>query len=123
MDAKPSSSKSATRKAAQSGTFARAASSGRPAAKVSAGAGTTKISVTVPHEVLAEVRSLGPDNLSAVVADALRAWTARARLGRMLDELDAIHGPVPSDVAAEIEATWEPIFDRSAARRGEGQKA
>ncbi|HEX3563951.1 MAG TPA: hypothetical protein VHU17_01150 [Acidimicrobiales bacterium] len=87
------------------------------------GGGTTKISVTVPTEVLAEVRDLGPDNLSAVVADALRQWSASTRLGRMLDELDATYGPVPPDIAAEVEAEWGPIFDRSAARRTEGPRA
>jgi phage baseplate assembly protein W len=68
------------------------------------------------------VPNLDPDNLSAAVADALRQWSARARLGRMLDALDAIHGPVPTDVAAEVEAKWDPIFDRSEARRVAGPK-
>lgn len=85
--------------------------------------GTTKISVTVPTELLTEVRDLGPDNLSAVVTDALRHWSASARLGRMLDELDAAYGAVPTEIAAEVEAEWGPIFDRSASRRAEGPRA
>ncbi len=141
MSVEPAASKAAKRKAAQSGTVSKRASRGGAAAKTTwdssstsatvgrsttqkapAGAGTTKISVTVPTELLAEVRSLGPDNLSAVVADALRHWSAKARLGRMLDELDAIHGPVPPDVAAEVEAEWGQIFDRSEARSMRGPK-
>lgn len=126
-------SPTSTRGAATRGrTSARGASTGgnSPSGKAAARSGgalarggTTKISVTVPTEVLAEVRDLGPDNLSAVVADALRQWSASARLGRLLDELDAVYGLVPADVAADVEAEWGPIFDRSAARTEDGPRA
>lgn len=113
------------RTSAKSGTVAAKASrserivSAQAATSTRSGGSTTKISVTVPSEVLAEVRGLGPDNLSGVVADALRQWSATARLRRLLDELDEVYGPVPAEVAAEVEAEWGPIFDRSAAHRAE----
>lgn len=74
------------------------------------GPALTKLSVSLPAALLDEVRRLpGSENLSAVVTRALGRWAADVRLGLMLDELDALHGPVPAEVQAEVDAEWRNL--------------
>lgn len=74
--------------------------------------GVAKVTVSLPASLVERVRRMpGGTNLSGVVASALEAWEANARLGQMLDELDEQCGPVPAEVQAEVDAKWDPIFD------------
>jgi len=74
------------------------------------GPSLTKLSVSLPAALVAEVRRLpGGDNVSAIVTLALERWAADVRLGRMLAELDAIHGPVPAEVQAEVDQAWRNL--------------
>lgn len=45
----------------------------------------------------------------ATKSQALERWAADVRLGRMLAELDAIHGPVPAEVQAEVDKAWRNL--------------
>lgn len=74
------------------------------------GPALTKLSVSLPVALLDEVRRLpGSENLSAVVTRALDRWAADVRLGLMVDQLDAVYGPVPPDVQAEVDAEWRDL--------------
>ena len=71
-----------------------------------------KVSVSVDAELLAEARELaGPRGLSALVNDALRVRLQRARVGRLLDEMDQEYGPVPAEIEEEVRRGW-PAVDR-----------
>ena len=79
---------------------------------------TVKVSVALPRRLWEEARAaVGDGSLSALVTTAVRRELAGRRTDAMLAELDAIYGPVPPDVAAEVDAEWGPIFDARAGRK------
>lgn len=68
---------------------------------------TDKLSVTVPSDVAAELRSrAGRGNVSAYVTDALIRQLEHDRLGDLLAELEEIHGPVTEEELARARAEW-----------------
>ncbi|TDO45904.1 hypothetical protein EV643_112233 [Kribbella sp. VKM Ac-2527] len=74
---------------------------------MSESAHTDKLSVTVPSEVAAELRSrAGRGNVSAYVTDALIRQLEHDRLGDLLTELADVHGPVTEEELARARAEW-----------------
>ena len=70
----------------------------------------TKISVSLPTELVEAVSALpGTGNFSRVVTTALVEWQARARLGHLVDEWLAAHGPIPPEVQAEVDEEWRAL--------------
>jgi hypothetical protein len=68
---------------------------------------TDKLSVTIPSDVAAELRSrAGRGNVSAYVTDALIRQLEHDRLGDLLAELEGIHGPVTEEELARARAEW-----------------
>jgi hypothetical protein len=68
---------------------------------------TDKLSVTIPSDVAAELRSrAGRGNVSAYVTDALIRQLEHDRLGDLLAELAEIHGPVTEDELGRARAEW-----------------
>jgi hypothetical protein len=66
---------------------------------------TDKLSVTIPSDIAAELRSrAGRGNVSAYVTDALIRQLEHDRLGDLLDELEQIHGPVTDEELARARA-------------------
>lgn len=79
---------------------------------------TVKVSVALPRHLWEEARaSVGEGSLSALVTTAVRRELAGRRSDAMLAELDAVYGPVPADVVADVEAEWGPILDALAGGR------
>jgi hypothetical protein len=68
---------------------------------------TDKLSVTMPSDVAAELRSrAGRGNVSAYVTDALIRQLEHDRLGDLLAELAETHGPVTEEELARARAEW-----------------
>lgn len=68
---------------------------------------TDKMSVTIPSELAAELRSrAGRGNVSAYVTEALMRQLEHDRLGDLLAELEEVHGPVTEDELARARAEW-----------------
>ena len=68
---------------------------------------TDKLSVTIPSDVAAELRSrAGRGNVSAYVTDALIRQLEHDRLGDLLTELAETHGPVTEEELARARAEW-----------------
>ncbi len=73
-----------------------------------------KVSVAIPRSLWGQARAIvGDGSLSALVTEAVRRELAGRRTDAMLDELDEIHGPVPADVRAEVEAELGPLAHRT----------
>lgn len=83
---------------------------------------TEKVSLTLDQELVAEARErAGPAGLSALVNDALAWQLQRDRIGQLLDDLDAEHGPVEASVIDEAVAERRAaIHGRRKARRRAG---
>lgn len=82
-----------------------------------AGDRTVKVSVAIPRRLWEEARAaVGDGSLSALVTAAVRRELAGRRTDAMLDDLDAAYGPVPPDIAADVDAEWGPIFTAVAKR-------
>lgn len=72
-----------------------------------------KVSVSVDADLLAEARELaGRRGLSALINEALRIRVQRARVSRLLDEMDTEFGPVPAEIEEEVRRGW-PDHDRT----------
>ena len=68
---------------------------------------TDKMSVTVPAEVAAEIRSrAGHGNVSAYVTQALVRQLEHDRLGDLVADLEAVHGPASAAELAAARAEW-----------------
>lgn len=68
---------------------------------------TDKMSITVPADVAAELRArAGHGNVSAYVTHALMRQLEHDRLGDLLMELEAVHGPVTDEELAAARAEW-----------------
>lgn len=68
---------------------------------------TDKLSVTIPTDLAEELRSrAGRGNVSAYVTHALVRQLEHDRLGDLLNELTAVHGPVTDEELARARAEW-----------------
>ncbi len=82
---------------------ARAVSTTRTAARRS----VSKISVSLPDDVTAEVKGrVGPGRVSAYVTAAVERALEMDRLRELVEDLDAEHGPVSAEALAAAEAAW-----------------
>lgn len=68
---------------------------------------TDKMSITVPADVAAELRTrAGQGNVSAYVTHALVRQLEHDRLGDLVADLREIHGPVTDEELAAARAEW-----------------
>ena len=75
---------------------------------------TEKVSLTLDRDVVAEARALaGPSGLSSFVNEALIWRLQRARVGRLLSELESEHGPVDQRLLMEALAERAALPSRS----------
>lgn len=66
-----------------------------------------KLSITVPADLLAEVRlHVGPRGVSGFVSRAIARELEREQLGAYLAELDEQHGPLPQAMLKEARCAW-----------------
>ncbi|MFE5210225.1 CopG family transcriptional regulator [Streptomyces sp. NPDC056600] len=71
---------------------------------------TKKVTVTIPEELLDEIRTEATERgLSAYVADALRFKRERDRLRELADWLQEEHGPVTGDERATALAELDEL--------------
>lgn len=71
-----------------------------------------KLSVSLDPKVAAELRLVaGSRGVSSFVNDAVRQRLQRHRLQRLLHEMDDEFGPVPSEVARDVDAVAWPVVD------------
>ena len=69
-----------------------------------------KVSLSLDAELLAQARErVGRRELSAYVNEALRRKLAHDRLGDLIDQLEAEHGPIPDEMVEEArQSLWHP---------------
>ena len=72
----------------------------------------TKLSISIPDELVEDLRAVAPENVSAFVATAVRHELDRRRLFGFLDELEGELGPVDED---EVSSFNEKFSDIAAA--------
>ena len=61
-----------------------------------------KVSLSLDAELLAQARErVGRRELSGYVNEALRRKLAHDRLGDLIDQLEAEHGPIPEEMVEE----------------------
>jgi post-segregation antitoxin (ccd killing protein) len=66
-----------------------------------------KLSVSVPGDLAEELRrSVGSRGLSGFVTRAIAHELERERLGKLLAEWDAEHGPIPPAELARVRRQW-----------------
>jgi post-segregation antitoxin (ccd killing protein) len=83
-----------------------------------------KLSVSVPDELVDELRGLATGNVSAFVTTAIRHEVDRRQLFAFLDEMDNELGPVNEDeVASFIEVFTQPAPATGAGVERRGHKA
>lgn len=69
-----------------------------------------KKSVAFDENVAREAMALaGEGNFSAFVNGVVAQRLQRARIKRMLDEMEAEFGPIPEEVRAEARRQWDEI--------------
>jgi post-segregation antitoxin (ccd killing protein) len=73
-----------------------------------------KLSISVPDEIVDDLRSFGAENVSAFVTTAIRHEVDRRRLFAFLDELEDELGPVDEE---EVAAFSETLAQLGAPRR------
>lgn len=67
----------------------------------------TKVSVTVPTDTLTRIREeVGSRGVSAYLSRAADHELHRDSLRHWLDDMTAAHGPVPDEVADEVDRVW-----------------
>ena len=65
------------------------------------------MSVSLPTELTSAVRTrVGSRGFSGYVAGAVRRQIERDNLDALLSEMEAVNGPVPEELLAEVEALW-----------------
>jgi hypothetical protein len=70
-----------------------------------------RVTATLDKETLAQIRRVaGPRGVSNFLNQAARERLARMEFRGLLDALDAKHGPVPSEVHAEVARTAKRIL-------------
>ncbi|WP_090769085.1 CopG family transcriptional regulator [Nonomuraea maritima] len=85
---------------------------------------TKKITVTIPEELLDEIRTEAAERgLSAYVAEALRFKRDRDRLVEMVDWLEEEYGPVAEDERAAAREELDELDAEHKRRRTAGEAA
>jgi len=74
----------------------------------------TKLSISIPDELVEDLRAVAPENVSAFVATAVRHELDRRRLFGFLDELEGELGPVDEDEVSSFNAKFSDIAAASA---------
>lgn len=73
-----------------------------------------RITVSLPDDLVDEARRAvdrgDAESVSGYVAAALRDYGERPTLRELLDQWDREFGPVPPDVAAEVDRDFEKFF-------------
>jgi hypothetical protein len=71
-----------------------------------------KVSVSLPSDLSAEVRRrVGRRGFSRFVASAVRRQIERDDLDELLAEMEAVNGPVPPELLAEVDKLWPDAGD------------
>ncbi len=66
-----------------------------------------KVSVSMPEELAAAVRArTGAGGFSRYVTEAVERDIRHDMLGELIDELEALHGPVPQELLDEASREW-----------------
>ena len=66
-----------------------------------------KVSVSMPEELAEAVRSrVGAGGFSRYVSEVVEREIRHERLGRLLDELEAEHGPIPPEIREQTRRMW-----------------
>lgn len=66
-----------------------------------------KVSVSMPEELAEAVRArTGSGGFSRYVTDAVEERVRHDLLGELIDELEAIHGPIPQQLLDEARREW-----------------
>jgi hypothetical protein len=66
-----------------------------------------KVSVSMPEELAEAVRArTGAGGFSRYVTEVVEREIRRERLGELLDELEAEHGPVPPEIREQTRRMW-----------------
>ncbi|MFC3963396.1 hypothetical protein [Nocardia jiangsuensis] len=86
---------------------------------------TKKITVTIPEELLDEVRAeIAERGLSAYITEAVRAQRDRDLIGELADWLEQEHGAVTAEEAATADRELDDLhaehIRRRAAQGGQG---
>lgn len=72
-----------------------------------------KVSVSLPQDVVREVRArVGPREFSSYVAEAVEQRLRLQMLGEIVDDYVAKHGPIPDEIAQEVDAEWRAALGR-----------
>lgn len=83
-----------------------------------------KLSVSVPDDLVNDLRGLAPGNVSAFVTTAIRHEIDRRRLFAFVDELDDELGPTDEDeIAVFMEALTSPMAAKPAGSHRKGRSA
>lgn len=69
----------------------------------------TKLSVSIPDELVAELRARAGGNVSRFITTAVRDALDRSTLGQALDEMEEELGPVPADLISEAAADFDGV--------------
>ena len=69
----------------------------------------TKLSISIPDELVDDLRTVAPENVSAFVATAVRHELDRRRLLGFLDELEDELGPVDEDEVSSFNEKFSEI--------------
>ena len=73
---------------------------------------TSRITVTIDDEVLAELRTqVGPGDVSAFVTEAIRNRLRKDPIMELIEQLGEIYGPITDDERAEAEV-WVQEIER-----------
>ncbi|MDT3441529.1 MULTISPECIES: CopG family transcriptional regulator [unclassified Pseudofrankia] len=80
--------------------------------------GTKTIMITVPEELLEEIRAeTGEQDISSYIAEVLRRKLARDRLGELVAWLEEEYGPITDEERADARREMEEIDAEHARRR------
>ena len=83
-----------------------------------------KLSVSVPDDLVNDLRRLAPANVSAFVTTAIRHEIDRRRLFAFVDELDDELGPADEDeIAVFMEALTSPMPAKPAGPHRTGRRS
>jgi hypothetical protein len=84
----------------------------QPESRRGRGSGYTKVSLTLPSELLARLREeAGPGHLSSFVADILARDERRRALRQYVDAMRAEHGPAFDEKVQEVLRRWDAEGD------------
>jgi hypothetical protein len=66
-----------------------------------------RVTITVPEDLEAAIKAeIGDREFSAYITEAAARRYQQDQLAKVLDEMDAAHGPVPDEIAREVNSWW-----------------